>query len=556
MSLRKQLEGFPLWQMLVVSMIRFSEPISFTSLFPYVYFMIRDFHIAKDPSDISRFTGYLAASFAFSQFLCCIHWGRLSDRIGRKPIILIGLCGGGASLLVFGFAKNFYVALAARSIAGALNGNVAVLQTIVGELVTERRHQAIAFASLPLWWNVGCVIGPLIGGSRYLTRPKAHELDVLAPLGDSFYERFITQHPYALSNIVVATMLFSSALIGFLFLEETHHRARKRYDIGLATGDRLRRLFGFQISKRPWEQANDVVVDETTPLRPQLYASVSTDSEASSIDEPPAGFVTRRSLMAMIRRYSLAYSLQPSISTAAPSEMEETKYLFREFRNREIFSYKVIGTILAYFLIAFHSLIYTEFVPVFLAGNYNADELLFPWHIRGGLGWQTPEIGKLLSTVGLVGCFMVIVVFPQLDRHVRTINGFRVACCMFPIAYAILPYIIFITPMYSPDLPEWFYKVVLYGNSMVAVFGSSLAFPQIVILVYRATKPKHRGLVNATSMSANSFARFVAPMTWGALTSYFDAKGLAQVPWNILAGLAVLLLVLSFRIDEYEEDLG
>lgn len=577
-TFREQMKGFPIWQMAVVSMIRFSEPLSFTSLFPYVYFMIRDFHITKDPSQISRYTGLMAASFAFSQFLCCIHWGRLSDRIGRKPILLIGLLGSGVSLLIFGFAKNFYTALAARTLAGALNGNVAVMQTVVGEIVKERRHQAIAFATLPLLWNVGCVIGPLIGGSKYLTRPVADPVDNVININanslGSFYERFITKHPYALSNVVVSTCLFTSAMFCFLFLEETHMRAKKRFDLGLSIGDRLRSCLGFKIPVRPWEHrsrakpltpvaesaigldSEDSIAsdeDESTPLNANsvtIYSGADDDENVGSLG------LTRRSSLAVIRRYSSAYSLQPTISRAtAVSTTEETKDLFRALRNPDIFTYKVVGTLLAYFSIAFHSLVYTEFVPVFLAGTYRREELQFPWHIKGGMGWHTQEIGTLLSTVGLVGCTMVIVVFPQLDRHVRTINGFRIASCMFPIAYFCLPYIIFATHGYNEAFSPTLYRVLLYVNSMIAVFGSSLAFPQITVLMYRATKPQHRAFVNATSMSANSLARFVAPVVWGALTSFFDKHGVAQVPWNILAVIAILSLALAFKIDEYEEDL-
>lgn len=137
-SFREQMKGFPLWQMTVICIIRFSEPIAFTSLFPYVYFMIRDFHIVDDPAKISKYTGYMGASFAFAQFLCCIHWGRLSDRIGRKPVLLLGLLGTATSLLIFGFSTNFYMAITARTLMGALNGNIAVLQTMVGEVVKER----------------------------------------------------------------------------------------------------------------------------------------------------------------------------------------------------------------------------------------------------------------------------------------------------------------------------------------------------------------------------------------------------------------------------------
>lgn len=575
-TFREQMHGFPIWQMVVISMIRFSEPIAFTSLFPYIYFMIRDFHITKDPSQISKFTGLLAASFAFSQFLCCIQWGRLSDRIGRKLVLLTGLCGSAVSLLVFGFAKNFYTALAARTMAGALNGNIAVLQTLVGELVKERRHQGIAFATLPLFWNVGCVIGPLIGGSKYLTRPKQipEDLVVSAAGFASFYDSFLDKHPYAASNIVVSTMLFLSAVVGFLFLEETHVKVKKRYDIGLALGDSIRRFLGYQIPVRPWEQrkksrlpvliesaelgsglSTETDSDETMPLNTNpvaIYDPASAENEDVDQLITPLGPLSRRSSLA-VRRYSTTYSLHSTILAATNSE--EHISLWEAFCDRNIFTYKVIGTMVAYFSIVFHSLIYSEFVPVFLAATYQRDLLQFPWHIKGGLGWQTQEIGTLLSTVGFMGCFMVIVIFPHMDRHMRTIDGFRFACCMFPVAYFVLPYVVFTTSDYNPALPPWFYRVFLYVNSMVAVVGSSLAYPQVNILVYRATKPKYRALVNATTMCANSLARFVAPVTWGALTSFFDERSVTQVPWNLLALLAVLSVFLSFKIDEYSEDI-
>lgn len=51
-------------------------------------------------------------------------WGALSDMIGRKPVVFIGCVGTITSLLLVGFAPNFWVALAGRVIGGALNGNI------------------------------------------------------------------------------------------------------------------------------------------------------------------------------------------------------------------------------------------------------------------------------------------------------------------------------------------------------------------------------------------------------------------------------------------------
>ncbi|GEQ67855.1 hypothetical protein JCM33374_g1521 [Metschnikowia sp. JCM 33374] len=533
-SFREQMRGFPSWQMAVICMIRFSEPIAFTSLFPYVYFMVRDFHITKDPSQISKYTGLIAASFAISQFSCCIHWGRLSDRIGRKPVLIIGLCGSASCLLAFGFANNFYIALIARGLAGALNGNVAVIQTTVGEIVKERKHQALAFAMIPFFWNVGCVIGPLIGGSKYLTRPRMDKEDTVVFASSSFYESFITKHPYALSNVVVSSLLLVSATSGFLFLEETHAEAKTKYDIGLAIGDSIRGFLGFKIPKRAWEATNSPTRNiETSPLnneRSNTYAAGLGYEEADQ-SVSPSGSLSKTSV-----------------------KSEKPMSLWTALRNRDIFTHKVLGTGLAYFVIVFHTLVHAEFIPVFLAGSFQRDHLSFPWHIKGGLSWQTQDIGNLLSTTGFVGCFMVIVIYPIMDRHIRTISGFRLACLMFPIAYFVVPYIIFTTPGYNPALPSWVYKTLLYSSSMVEIIGSSLAFPQITILVYRATKPKHRGLINSTIMSANSFARFMAPVIWGSLTSFFDERGMAQIPWNILALVGAFSVYLSFKMDEYSED--
>lgn len=68
-------------------------------------------------------------------------WGTLSDRFGRKPIILIGLFGTVISSLILGFAKNYWIALAARVVGGLLNGNVAVMQTMVAEMVKNPAHE-------------------------------------------------------------------------------------------------------------------------------------------------------------------------------------------------------------------------------------------------------------------------------------------------------------------------------------------------------------------------------------------------------------------------------
>ena len=101
---------------------RICEPIAFMSIFPYIYYMIVSFHITSDERQIAIYAGMVTSAFAFAEFSTGVLWGRLSDRIGRKPVLIIGLAGTGLSMLIFGFATSLPVALLARALGGLLNG--------------------------------------------------------------------------------------------------------------------------------------------------------------------------------------------------------------------------------------------------------------------------------------------------------------------------------------------------------------------------------------------------------------------------------------------------
>lgn len=120
--------------------MRVTEPIALTSIFPYAWPLVESFHIGQR-SDTSFYAGLLIAAFTLSEALTSFFWGSLSDRIGRKPVVLIGCTGTVLSLLIVGFSTNFWIALLGRVVGGLLNGNIGVLRTMVGELVTRPEHE-------------------------------------------------------------------------------------------------------------------------------------------------------------------------------------------------------------------------------------------------------------------------------------------------------------------------------------------------------------------------------------------------------------------------------
>jgi multidrug resistance protein len=112
--------------------------------------------------------GLLATSFSLMQFIFAPIWGRLSDRVGRRPIILLGLFGSCLSYLGFGLASTLTALFAARIFAGIAGANIPTAQAVVADLTTPE-NRAKGMGIIGAAFGLGFIFGPAIGGflSRY-----------------------------------------------------------------------------------------------------------------------------------------------------------------------------------------------------------------------------------------------------------------------------------------------------------------------------------------------------------------------------------------------------
>lgn len=202
----------PRTQLFVLCVMRLSEPICFTVIFPFVNEQVKAALPGIPKAQLGYYVGTIEASFALVQFMTVFLWGRLSDSTGRKPILLIGMAGTFVSVNAFGFAQSLPAMIAARCIAGLFNANVSVLKSSLGE-ITDDTNSARAFSLLPLMFAIGTIIGPWLGGT--LSTPVEQFPGLF---GDS---EFLKRYPFYLPCGVASIYILFSFTVGSLFLNET-----------------------------------------------------------------------------------------------------------------------------------------------------------------------------------------------------------------------------------------------------------------------------------------------------------------------------------------------
>ena len=109
--------------------------------------------------------GLLMAIFSIMQFIFAPIWGSLSDRFGRKPILLIGVLGNAISLLFFGLSSQMWMMYASRALAGILSSaTMPTAMAYIGD-TTDEKDRGGGMGVIGAAMGVGMVIGPGIGGT-------------------------------------------------------------------------------------------------------------------------------------------------------------------------------------------------------------------------------------------------------------------------------------------------------------------------------------------------------------------------------------------------------
>lgn len=143
--------------LIVISIVSIVNALGYGIIIPIQYSYVARFGIN------ALWVGVLFASYSLAQFISTPIIGRLSDKYGRKPLLLYSVFGTALSFLLFALANSAPLIFLARILDGITGGNISVAQAVISD-TTEPKDRAKWFGILGAAFGFGFVVGPAIGG--------------------------------------------------------------------------------------------------------------------------------------------------------------------------------------------------------------------------------------------------------------------------------------------------------------------------------------------------------------------------------------------------------
>ncbi|TFK53089.1 MFS general substrate transporter [Heliocybe sulcata] len=210
----------PKLQLATVFAIKVLIPISSTQILPYVNEMMEKFGLSKG-AGAGYYSGLVTSSFGIAQLLSMYYWGKLSDNIGRLPVILMGTIGVSITSALFGVSRTFPMMLLTRFLSGVFCGTTGAIHSVVGEL-SDETNASTAFPLYDICSAIGFAVGPLIGGTFANPAEQYPEW---------FNTPFFRAYPYLLPCLINALIAVVASILAVFILEETLPMKRKKQSV-------------------------------------------------------------------------------------------------------------------------------------------------------------------------------------------------------------------------------------------------------------------------------------------------------------------------------------
>jgi len=507
---------------LPLAVIYFIDAFCFTSLFSYVGFMVWDFHLTEDEDEVGFYAGYIGSCFSFAQFLSSFWWGRLSDRYGRKPILLIGSFGSLLSTCFFGFSTNLWMAIITRSASGILNGNVGVVKSYAAD-VCDKTNQVKSFSIMQLFWGMGNILGPLVGG---LASRPCTTYNICSET--SLFGRY----PYLLPNMVPAVISAIGIVLLWYGLPNVEARKPKYVELKEANSSP-----DFSISEE----------SETAPLEGEANQSTSSSGDSDSTDGADGADDVSGDLVQSKPKQSFVSKLLSPFKKS-PKEYRKLDKDTKSGIHNSVFKNRLaIACCVLYSILGAAYTMYDEAFPLWAMASVE----------KGGIAATTKTIGLIGTINGVSAVLLQLTVFAPLAQKLGFVNLLRVGTVVGALLMANFP---ILNIFYDKPVEMWAIMVVFV---FLKVSAGQFAFTAVSCIISNSTPLSQVGSANGFGQSLVALTRAISPAVAGTLLSWGFASsrgfplnqyGVFLVMSFLMATIAVGSFFLPRSLDHPFED--
>lgn len=372
----------PKRQLAILAVIALAEQTALNSISPYLPQMASSFP-EVNIGQVGLYVGTIASSFALAQFVTSFFWGWLSDRIGRKPVVLTGTLLTALGFVAFGFCRTLSQAILVQVFVGLSNGNQGVISTCLGE-ITDRSNQSRAFVYLPVIYGLGGIAGPIMGG--LLVSKGANPTDQ-------------NPYPYLPPNLFAAAVLFLDLILSMIFLEETLQEAKDLPPLGKRVGSLFTWAWQFASSSRP------TYLKVSDP--PNSYMNGGDGANGHADDEGSESDADSQDMMP---------TLLPHHDT--------------DLSGDQIFNRDNLCLLASFTIFQLSNISYNSLYPIFGAADPPTGRSLSP-----------KEIGLTIAFAGAFTIIFQLGVFGRLRARMGNRITYRVGMAGMVIAYLVTPFV-------------------------------------------------------------------------------------------------------------------
>ncbi|KAL0953884.1 hypothetical protein HGRIS_005057 [Hohenbuehelia grisea] len=474
----------PKLQLSVILLMQAAEQIGGSVIYPFVNQFVRETGITGgDEAKTGYYAGIIGSVLFIAECVSVLFWCRASDRVGRRPVMLLAMLGLCLSILGTGLSTHYVPLLLCQATLGLFNGSVGASKNIMAEM-SDSTNIAAALAFVPFTVATGVSLGSFVGGA--LAMPSKRWPGTFGKLA------FFVSHPYFLPCAVAGLYSATCLFLGAVFLKETLPvlvKQKKRIPQASAGAHPWSNLLKFRRDNVAYSTVPAATRAQDSVPELEIGETTSSDTDGPAPASPPLKDV-------LIPRVVLSFVLQIFIG----------------------FTYQSWLVLLP--------LMYSTSIPL------------------GGLGLEPSQIGTVLSVSGFAAGMFQLAFFGWSVRRFgpRTVLCAGLACffigfSVFPVASA------YAQPAGRVDGKV----VFLVGVQICAFLVSKMSWgSNLIFVISSAPTPESLATVNGLAQLLHSMARGIAPAVTASLFSLsikYQLAGGLLVYWFLLTFILCGILV-------------